>query len=630
MNSDDNDSRDDNQSLMERLKIYRRRLDHNLSRRAILGDAYSPHDVILDIQEAREEISHLKSVLRDRGILIEDHPDDEDFRLTLSKEIPNEREASSTKQNIPEDMQNQQDLLDGIIEDSSIDTNNPNNVEHASGLEHDLENTISEYKEQTSYLEPDLEASYTIFKEIPKDADHLLNRGKRYVIENNSFTIECDFPFAFGGVEFRIYPKPEGLQRIVITLTSPIIIGSLMVGLHSGIASGCRLFIDVVGDNCYEVILGQICLQLTAQETTDLCKCIDIACSHYKEIIISAEQILDTSSLLTAPQKLQNSRNEMLYGFYLMRIHKDLWQYIRYFVSEFDYDKGEGNWNIFDGGWNTETIRISGKKGMGFPDHAFIQAEDGVNYSFENQVVLFYIVPEWLLETIDKVWHGWENNIGIKGIWSGSFIQTWTLKRLIPKVLKHYSLDSTLGEAFLIRPTLYDMSRPEISDFISKISILDIPEFSLLREYFAQIYYWILRMPNIETKHLIGFFNAFISFIEQSKPSDVDIGYISGKIYIIERSYSDDEELLNQQYLITDRNMDDVINYLNSLFQRLEKKDYIDVGYSDLIMRIFIAIARGKHTNYSQARFNILKREMAKLYELVNFDLRFVLPFITR
>lgn len=208
-------------------------------------------------------------------------------------------------------------------------------------------------------------------------------------------------------------------------------------------------------------------------------------------------------------------------------------------------------------------------------------------------------------------------------------MQKWILKKLIPKVLNYYSLDANLGEVFLIRPILYDISKPEIVDFISKFSILDIQEISLLREYFAQIYHWVLRMPNIETKNLIGFFRAFISFIEQTKSSDIDIGYILGKIYIIERSYSDDEELL-KQYLISNRDMGNIVNHLNDLFQRLEKKAYIDAGYSDLIMRIFIAIARGKHTKYSQARLNILKRETAKLYELVNFDLRFILPFITR
>lgn len=626
MNSGDKDSREDNQYLMERLKIYRRTLKHNLSRRALLGAAYSPPDVILGIQEAREEISHLKSVLRDRGILIEDHPDDEDFRSTLSKEISNGKEVSSAKQNISEDMQNQQNLLDTIKE---ADTIGSNNVEHASKLVPDLENTISEYKEQTSYLEPDLEASYTIFKEIPKDADRLLNRGKRYVIENNSFTIECDFPFAFGGLEFRIYPKPEGLQRIVITLTSSIILGSLMVGLYSGIASGCRLFIDVVGDNCYKVTLGQICLQLSAQETIDLCKCIDLACSHYKEIIITAERIFDTRSFLTAPQKTDELLNDTLYGFYLMRIRRDLWEYICRFVSEFDYGKGDSNWNIFDGSWNTDTIRISGKADTASPEHGFIQAEYGVDNSSNDEVSLIYTVPEWILESIDQIWHGWENNIGINGIWSASFMQKWILKKLIPKVLNYYSLDANLGEVFLIRPILYDISKPEIVDFISKFSILDIQEISLLREYFAQIYHWVLRMPNIETKNLIGFFRAFISFIEQTKSSDIDIGYILGKIYIIERSYSDDEELL-KQYLISNRDMGNIVNHLNDLFQRLEKKAYIDAGYSDLIMRIFIAIARGKHTKYSQARLNILKRETAKLYELVNFDLRFILPFITR
>ncbi len=72
----DDDIRDQKQLL----SAYRRTLAHHLEQRAIHGTAYVPPSVIYGIEEARTQIRRIKRVLRDQGIAVNDHPDDEEVQ----------------------------------------------------------------------------------------------------------------------------------------------------------------------------------------------------------------------------------------------------------------------------------------------------------------------------------------------------------------------------------------------------------------------------------------------------------------------------------------------------------------------------------------------------------------------
>jgi ribosomal protein L29 len=63
--------------LQERLTIYRRNLANFLKQKALSGgNAYVRPDIFNGIDEARHEIARLKTLLRERGIPVEDNPDD--------------------------------------------------------------------------------------------------------------------------------------------------------------------------------------------------------------------------------------------------------------------------------------------------------------------------------------------------------------------------------------------------------------------------------------------------------------------------------------------------------------------------------------------------------------------------
>src|SRR5262245_46692335 len=60
----------------EQLAVHRRRLGHLFQQCATLG-AYTPPYVALDIEQTQTNIRSLKALLRENGVPVEDHRDDE-------------------------------------------------------------------------------------------------------------------------------------------------------------------------------------------------------------------------------------------------------------------------------------------------------------------------------------------------------------------------------------------------------------------------------------------------------------------------------------------------------------------------------------------------------------------------
>jgi hypothetical protein len=70
-------STDQVRNLQERLAIQRTTLTHYLKQVATMGSAYAPPHVTHGIREARQEITKIKHALRNAGIQVDNHPDDE-------------------------------------------------------------------------------------------------------------------------------------------------------------------------------------------------------------------------------------------------------------------------------------------------------------------------------------------------------------------------------------------------------------------------------------------------------------------------------------------------------------------------------------------------------------------------
>lgn len=67
---------DDIEQQLELLKAHRSTLAHLLRQQALVGAAYASPGVLMGIYEARDSIRRIKQILRNWGVVVEDHPDD--------------------------------------------------------------------------------------------------------------------------------------------------------------------------------------------------------------------------------------------------------------------------------------------------------------------------------------------------------------------------------------------------------------------------------------------------------------------------------------------------------------------------------------------------------------------------
>jgi hypothetical protein len=68
---------DDIDGFQQRLQVYRRTLAHYLQQCAMLGDANVPPSIVHGIEDARDQIRHIKTTLRSWDVQVLDHPDDQ-------------------------------------------------------------------------------------------------------------------------------------------------------------------------------------------------------------------------------------------------------------------------------------------------------------------------------------------------------------------------------------------------------------------------------------------------------------------------------------------------------------------------------------------------------------------------
>jgi WD40 repeat protein len=76
------------QEQLTLLRAHRRTLAHYLEQRALHGKAYEPPAVAHGIIEAREQIEHIKMLLRENGVTVEDEPNDLSEATTRRKTPP--------------------------------------------------------------------------------------------------------------------------------------------------------------------------------------------------------------------------------------------------------------------------------------------------------------------------------------------------------------------------------------------------------------------------------------------------------------------------------------------------------------------------------------------------------------
>lgn len=187
------------------------------------------------------------------------------------------------------------------------------------------------------------------------DFEPSTTRGKKYLrVVKPKVAIECNLPIAFDEGDCTIEFSSIILRGSTISLTHKEILGNLMTGLNTKPHWGTRPFLIQLEDNYFEASLGRTTVILSAAETQDLCDCVDEVFSEYKNIIIEAENSLET-------WEFEPVDSDDGLGFQLCSVGQELWELMVEFSKEFDYDKGDSDWHIFE---RQSYIKVSNKKSV--------------------------------------------------------------------------------------------------------------------------------------------------------------------------------------------------------------------------------------------------------------------------
>jgi hypothetical protein len=231
----------------------------------------------------------------------------------------------------------------------------------------------------------------------------------------------------------RFYHNPN-LFRITCHVTHRQILEDLMTGLDTRPQWGTRRFLHMTNRGTFEARLGETTVLLGADEAEDLCDCVDDVCHTYKNMLIQAEDALETWDYL--PQALLGYQ---YHGFNIFIVPPWLWELMLRFAEEFDFLEGTTSWHIFDKGNNR--LRILYDRNDRKEESAVIYPHYGPWDYHRQDIDLIYCIDEDESVAILEEWTGssWNQAIGPKGRWTARYTAQWLRKEFIPNILQHYA-----------------------------------------------------------------------------------------------------------------------------------------------------------------------------------------------
>nr|WP_240961337.1 HNH endonuclease domain-containing protein [Aneurinibacillus aneurinilyticus] len=287
------------------------------------------------------------------------------------------------------------------------------------------------------------------------------------------------------------------IRDAAITLNHDQILKSLFLGLNTDPSLGLRGFI--VGQTEEEEIvyiqLANTRFPLTIGELQEFCNIVDDFSKEYLKELQEIEKKLGTYFF--------DKSKTITDGYRLLKVNRNLWRKMIDFACEFDYEKGDSQWNIFDK--NSSYIKVYNA----FPTekcdeghHVFLHAEQDENYSAS------------LKHPDNETWIVWEGirdygfrdkleNINERKYWDALTTYNWLTKEFIPYVIYYYEKGEKQN-SFWIR-----FKKEKIcSDPIKMFDIGDYIYDGKVRKY--------RRLESIETReelldlveHLQYFYNA--------------------------------------------------------------------------------------------------------------------------
>lgn len=438
-------------------------------------------------------------------------------------------------------------------------------------------------------------------------------QGKVVTFVKPKVAIEYELPMAFERGSCKIEFSSVTRRELKIYLTRKDILGDLLIGLHTPPDWQTRPFINRIGDNTFEVQVGQTETVLSKAEANDLCSCVDRLGRDYSRILTEAETALETWDYM--PMKL-----ESIPGFRLLSVMPNLWHLMKDFAEKFDSSQGRSEWHIFY--WQGTAIRISHVS----REHAIIwpkKYKEIKGLIFPSQYFdLMCAYSDWQLQAPGSTdLAKWKQSVGPNGIWTARYINSWLTQEFIPKVLQQYGL-----------PVQQLETNPEyfIKDYPSEYTLIrEISNPKQLIPYLRKIQEWLAHYPVRKLRALLirPFYDAFTALARTAKSSTVDIPYVSNKLMTVDiRSESSEEECEAKRfnYILKEWTYEDVLKHLAENVERINRTECEDSLNADSISRVFIAIIERGEINSSQAQLNAAKRALLPLWQQCRFEIRHI------
>jgi hypothetical protein len=439
--------------------------------------------------------------------------------------------------------------------------------------------------------------------------------GNRLTIVRPKVAVVCDLPLAFDEGSCLIEFSNVTLHGLTVHLTHQNILGDLMMGLNTDPRWRTRRFIQQMDDGTFEAQLGQSAIRLSETEVYDLCACIDEMCEEYKNIIVEAENILET-------WECEQIQVEDIKGFYIVSIQQWLWELMKKFADEFDYGNGDSEWHIFE----RQNISIRIVKRRPLDDHAFVWPKVEINLGSllpADRVELLYEVPTWHLESIERVHKtSWKHTVGLHGTWTVNQTKKWIMEKFIPKVCGYYANDYKRHQ--FDTETIVDIHHRR--DYIPFQEIIEPKH---LEMYVEEISTWSMhRHVKLAAELLKPYYKALTDLIHGADPITVDISYCTEKLAYIDRHFSGApfSSKSDKVFFGSKWTYGDILNSLKYHVTRMQRSETEESSYTDNISRVFLAILRKGIVHFSQAQLNLAKQALLPLLEQSRFEMRYVFP----
>jgi hypothetical protein len=507
-------------------------------------------------------------------------------------------------------------------------------------LTHDLYTKLM----NASHRYPDLHAQLTKGDFEPS----IVQEKRRLTVIKPTVAIKCDLPVVFEEGSCTIEFSNIMLRGLTCHLSHNEILSTLFVGMGTSPDWKTRCFLDREKD-VFKIFLGNTTVILSEREAYELCEVVDEVCQKYKDLMIEATNILETWNF--TPVTIDNTQ-----GFHLISVKRWLWNLMIQFTSEFDYDKGNSAWHIFDS--KSSMIRVSPKSIS--DDHVIILSKAKTTYfpsSLSNDDIdLVYTDSITYLSLYDDASREYVyEDVGPQGVWTAKYTREWMLQKFIPTVLSYYlgPQSSTDKEDRKIVEKLppdilsYYKKRNRKAMTVEQISSImqeavddcfyeqktplaeanNPKDFELyINEIQALFYHYFVK--NIPTSILRPYYRELAKVARYVDSTTINTGYIREKLQSVQnrrkRRGTYYEESENKELLT----YNSILDYLDQQVIQVYETNFEDHKIVDLLSRVFGTLVEEGVFNIPQSQINAAKQALLPIWNLCHFEMRFIEPIV--